>query len=327
MSNSIDLNSQTWQLTEEFQGRAEALGVSVAKLPCGAEVFDCGVTAPGGWEAGRLLAEICMAGLGRVELRSAGEGEVAEQIVAVEAGEPLASCLYSQYAGWQIAGDGFFAMGSGPMRLHAAKEPLFTRGSGEWRERWITGDEQHRCAVGVLETSKLPPDAVALRIAEDCGVPPEGRRLPAAPTARPAGTLRVVGGSLGAALHKLHEIGFDVASVERGTGFAPCPPVAANDLAAIGWTNDAILYGAEVTLELRAEDEQIVEFGPRVPAEASRDYGRPFAEIFAEYDGDFYAIDPLLFSPARVTFKNLASGNTFRFGQLRPEILTASWRS
>ena len=35
-------------------------------------------------------------------------------------------------------------------------------------------------------------------------------------------------------------------------------------------------------------------------ARASRDYGAPFAEIFRRFDGDFYAIDPMLFSPAEV---------------------------
>jgi len=39
---------------------------------------------------------------------------------------------------------------------------------------------------------------------------------------------------------------------------------------------------------------------PKIPASASKDYGTPFYDIFKRYDGDFYKIDPLLFSPAEV---------------------------
>ena len=37
----------------------------------------------------------------------------------------VAACMAAQYAGWQISRDGYFAMGSGPMRAAAAKEELF----------------------------------------------------------------------------------------------------------------------------------------------------------------------------------------------------------
>ena len=57
------------------------------------------------------------------------------------------------------------------------------------------------------------------------------------------------------------------------------------------------------------------EIGAQTPSSASKDYGRPFAEIFAGYDHDFYKIDPHLFSPAVVTFVNIDTGNSFRFGK------------
>jgi methenyltetrahydromethanopterin cyclohydrolase len=47
---------------------------------------------------------------------------------------------------------------------------------------------------------------------------------------------------------------------------------------------------------------------PKVPASASRDYGKPFYEIFERYNKDFYKIDPLLFSPAEVWLTSVASG-------------------
>ena len=61
------------------------------------------------------------------------------------------------------------------------------------------------------------------------------------------------------------------------------------------------------------------------PSSASRDYGRPFREIFDGYGRDFYRVDPLLFSPAVIRLVNLDTGRQFRFGQTAPEILRASF--
>jgi methenyltetrahydromethanopterin cyclohydrolase len=103
--------------------------------------------------------------------------------------------------------------------------------------------------------------------------------------------------------------------------------VAADELQAIGRTNDAILYGGRVILWVRAEDEALAEIGPKVPSSASADHGAPFAEIFKRYGNDFYKIDPLLFSPAEVLFHNLNNGRSHLFGRTEPEILKRSFFS
>ena len=64
---------------------------------------------------------------------------------------------------------------------------------------------------------------------------------------------------------------------------------------------------------------------PRVPSSASRDHGAPFAEIFERYGRDFYRIDPLLFSPAELTFHNLASGKSHTFGRVDLDVLRRSF--
>src|SRR4029450_3875311 len=94
------------------------------------------------------------------------------------------------------------------------------------------------------------------------------------------------------------------------------PPIAGDDMAAIGRTNDSVLYGGRVTLWVRGEDSSIEAIGAKVPSSASPDYGRPFAEIFENAGHDFYKIDPHLFSPAEVTFCNLNSGKSHRFGTI-----------
>jgi methenyltetrahydromethanopterin cyclohydrolase len=202
------------------------------------------------------------------------------------------------------------------MRSAAGREPLFDD---------IGYREQPDECVGVLETATLPPDEVCQQVATSCGIAPHGLTLLVAPTRSLAGAVQVVARSVETALHKLHELGFDLSRVVSGYGTAPLPPPAADDLAAIGRTNDAILYGGDVTLYVRGDDASLQEIGPRTPSSASPDHGEPFVDIFARYDHDFYKIDPLLFSPAVVTFANLDTGNSVCCGQLHPDVLRRSF--
>ena len=101
--------------------------------------------------------------------------------------------------------------------------------------------------------------------------------------------------------------------------------MAANDLEAIGRTNDAILYGGRVVVWVQADDDQLAEIGPKVPSSASADHGAPFAAIFERYQRDFYKIDPLLFSPAEIIFHNLRTGKSHSFGRTEPDVLKRSF--
>jgi methenyltetrahydromethanopterin cyclohydrolase len=310
------LNEQAWQLCEAMAADADTLGIVVHTLACGTRVVDCGVAAPGGIESGRRLAEVCMAGLGEIEIQAADPSLWRGQAVDVRTDRPVAACMAAQYAGWEIIGERFFAMGSGPMRAAAAREPLFNT---------IDCCEKAERCVGVLETSQLPPEGVCLDIAGKCSVHPGALTLLAARTASWAGTVQIVARSIETALHKLHELGFDLTRIEKGRGSAPLPPVGDSDLAAIGLTNDAILLGGCAELFVHGDDASLEEIGPHVPSCASPDFGRPFAEIFARYDHDFYRIDPLLFSPALVRFYNLDTDRSFEFGQFAPELLVESF--
>ncbi|HZN36884.1 MAG TPA: methenyltetrahydromethanopterin cyclohydrolase [Pirellulaceae bacterium] len=310
---TTSLNERAWHLADQFAADSEHLRASVSQV-AGARVIDCGVQASGGLEAGRRLAEICLAGLGEVTIED-GTLETGPA-VTVRTDHPVLACMASQYAGWQITGEKFFGMGSGPMRAAACREPLFEH---------LGYREQAARVVGVLETSKLPTEEVCRKIAEQCGVAPEKLTLLVARTASIAGTVQVVARSVETGLHKLHELGYDLKNIISGFGSAPLPPVAADDLVGIGRTNDAILYGGDVTLWVRDDDARLAQIGPQIPSSASRDYGEPFAAIFQKAGRDFYKIDPLLFSPAAVTLNNLATGKSHRFGQLRPDVLSRSY--
>jgi len=84
------------------------------------------------------------------------------------------------------------------------------------------------------------------------------------------------------------------------------------------------LYGGQAHYTVNAEDGELAELVPKIPASASKDYGTPFSDIFKRYDGDFYKIDPLLFSPAEVCLTSVQSGKTYHAGRLNPEVLRAS---
>jgi methenyltetrahydromethanopterin cyclohydrolase len=224
--------------------------------------------------------------------------------------------MASQYAGWSIAGERFFAMGSGPMRAARGKEKLYDA---------IGFRERAPDVVGMLESGKLPRSDVCHHIAEECHVDPEHLTLLVAPTASIAGTIQVVARSVETALHKMLELGLDLNPVVCAVGAAPLPPVAKNDLEGIGRTNDAVLYGAEVTLWISGDADRFIELGPRIPSLASPEHGRPFGELFDKCDRDFYKIDPMLFSPAVVNLVALTSGRLYRFGETRWDVLRRSF--
>ena len=283
-----------------------------------ATIIDLGIETPGGLEAGLRLANICMAGLGTAAIVPHTIGTWSGQAVTVATDHPVEACMASQYAGWEVKGEKFFAMGSGPMRAAAGREPLFDK-----LDIHDPTDE----AIGALETREFPPPSVIKHLADACGVSSSRLTLLVAPTASQAGGVQVVARSVETTLHKLFELGFDLRRIESGWGIAPLPPVAKNDLAAIGRTNDAILYGGSVTLWVRGDDDSLAEIGPKVPSSASSDHGQPFAAIFNRYGGKFYDIDPHLFSPAMVTLVNLDTGRTHQFGRLEPSILLKSFTS
>ncbi len=175
------------------------------------------------------------------------------------------------------------------------------------------------------QSKKLPTEEVIQFLSDKLKMPPDRLALFVAPASSQAGTIQVVARSLETALHKLYEMKFDLNQVVSGVGTAPLPPVAVDEIQAIGWTNDAILYGGRVTLWVRGDDEQIREIGPRVSSSASADHGEPFAAIFKRYHNDFYKIDPMLFSPAEIVFRNLKTGRTQAFGTVSLEILQSSF--
>jgi len=284
------------------------LGVTLSEQ--GATIVDAGIAARGGLEAGRRIAEICMGGLGSVAL-APGDGALGGlPEVHEHSADPVIACLASQYAGWSLShGEGkgaFQALASGPGRAIARRETLF--------EELGYADRSDRAAF-VLEVDRVPPEPVIAKIARDCALAADRITIVLTPTRSLAGTVQVVARTLEVALHKAHALGFALERIVDGTGAAPLPPPAPDLLAAMGRTNDAILFAGRATLYVDAADADAARLAETLPASASRDYGKPFAQVFKDYQFDFYKIDPMLFAPAEVTVCNLASGKSFRGGK------------
>jgi methenyltetrahydromethanopterin cyclohydrolase len=315
--SDLGLNARAARIADRMAADAEALGVRVSTLGGGARFVDCGIEAAGGYEAGRLLAEACLGGLGTVTLGGFEHEGLALPGVSVRTDHPAIACLASQYAGWAVKPEGYFAMGSGPLRAIArVEEKLYAH--------LAYAEPADGPGVLVLETRDVPGPAVVAWLAARSGVPAERLTILAAPTASLAAAVQISARVVETALHKLHELGFDVRRIVAGCGTAPIAPLAKNDLRALGRTNDCVLYGGSVQLTLDADDAELEALLPRVPASASRDHGLPFYELFQRYERDFYKVDPLLFSPARIAITNARSGRTLEAGRLDAAILRRS---
>ena len=72
-------------------------------------------------------------------------------------------------------------------------------------------------------------------------------------------------------------------------------------------------------------DDEAFELAKRLPSSTSSDYGKPFADIFKEYKFDFYKIDKLLFSPAKVIVSTIKTGKTFTQGSTNIELIEKSF--
>jgi methenyltetrahydromethanopterin cyclohydrolase len=314
----ISLNACANPLIEALLHDAEPLRIGLERVHGNATVVDAGIKQPGGLEAGRRIGEICLSGLGTVRLGANNAFPDWPWQVEVATSQPVLACLASQYAGWSLSFKDakFHALGSGPGRALAVKEPLF-------QELGYRDTAERTCLV--LETDRYPPPALIEKVSHDCQIALENLTLILTPTGSPAGCVQIAARIVEVALHKAHALGFPLAAIVDGIGSTPLPPPIKDGLKAMGRTNDTILFGGQVQLWVDTPDEQAEQLAKDLPSSNSRDYGKPFAQVFADYQYDFFQIDPLLFSPAKVAVTALASGRTFRAGQLDAALLARSF--
>ncbi len=310
------VNALANPLVADLVANAKELRLGVAKSDNGATIVDAGVKHAGGLEAGRLIAEICMGGLGHVNLQASSVFPHWPWMLSVHSNNPILSCLGSQYAGWSLAHEKFFSLGSGPGRAIAGREDLF---------KDLGYKDQANAACLVLESDKAPPVEVIEKVSRDTGVAVKNLTFILTPTSSLAGTVQIVARVLEVAMHKIHTLHFPLDHVVDGMASSPVPPPSPDFLIGMGRTNDAILFGGHAHLFVKGSDDAAAKLAKELPSCSSRDYGRPFAEVFKAVNMDFYKIDPMLFSPAAVTVTALESGNTFTAGKLDAALIDQSF--
>lgn len=313
------VNARAAKIVDQIAANATALRCAVTTGEAGERRIDMGAAVPGGLEAGRLLGEVCMGGLGTVSVTSSSGLERWPLGVVVHSSNPVIACLGSQYAGWTITEEtsGFFALGSGPARALSRVEELYKE---------LAYIDHHNKGALVIEGDNAPPAAVAQNVATACGITPADLTILYAPTGSLAGSVQIAARVLEVSLHKAHALHFDLNNIVDGYGVAPIAPPVPDFIKAMGRTNDGIIYGGRIQLFVRGSDDEAKKLADALPSSSSAAYGKPFAEIFAEVAGDFYKIDAMLFSPAVVTVSNLDTGSSFHAGKFAPDIVDASFR-
>ena len=320
MNKQPSINKLTQPILQQLIDGADALRVGVEQDASGVTLVDAGINHHGGLEAGRLISEICLGGLGNVSLTHTNTAPQWPLSVYVHSSNPVLACLGSQYAGWQLSHgegkDAFYALGSGPGRAASLREPLYKELAYE--------DKADKVCL-VMEVDKNPPSELLTKMSEQCGVDPENLTIILTPTKSLAGVVQVVARVLETALHKAHELKFPLERIIDGAGSAPlCPPIP-DFVQAMGRTNDSILFAGRVQLFVTGSDDDAKALANDLPSNTSKDYGKPFAKVFSDAEYDFYKIDQMLFSPAQVSVTSMESGNTYFGGEVNLDLLKESF--
>jgi methenyltetrahydromethanopterin cyclohydrolase len=319
------VNKLTQPLVQELIENAAKLRVGVEVLENGCTVIDAGIKHTGGLEAGRIIAEICLGGMGTVSISHSSYTTNWPLSVNVHTGNPVLGCLGSQYAGWSLSHEKYYALGSGPARAMATKQKEGQTIPVEELYQELAYHDEADAATLVIENDAIPPLAIIEKVAAACGISPAKLTIIVTPTSSLAGGVQVVARVLEVAMHKAHALHFPLENIIDGSGSAPICPPHPNFVKAMGRTNDAILFAGQVHLFVKGSDEAAEKLAKELPSSTSKDYGKPFAEIFKACDYDFFKIDAMLFSPASVIVTAVESGKSFRAGQLDNALLDLSF--
>jgi len=325
MQYTASVNKLTQPLVQELIDNADKLRLGIETLENGCTVIDAGINVPGGLEAGRIITEICMGGMGTVSISQSAYTDNWPLTVNVHASNPVLACLGSQYAGWSLSHEKYYALGSGPARAMATKQKDGVTVPVEELYKELDYQDASDSTALVIENDKIPPVEIIEKIANACGLSANKLTIIVTPTSSIAGAVQVVGRVLEVAMHKAHELHFPLENIIDGSGSAPVCPPHPDFVKAMGRTNDAILFAGQVHLFVKGSDEDAEKLAKELPSSTSKDYGKPFAEIFKACNYDFFKIDGMLFSPASVIVTAVDSGKSFRAGKLDNALLDQSF--
>lgn len=310
----MNLNKNALRLVDEVTERKTELRIRVETGPCGCTIIDAGIKTLGGYVAGRLVTEICLASYGTVTPLPMQYGDLVLPSIFVETDFPAIATLASQFGGWNVKTGDYSAMASGPARALARKPKKIYD--------LIGYEERSDHAVIVLEADSFPTEEAVKTIAGECEISPRNLYAIVAPTSSTVGSIQVSGRIVETGIHKLLQVGLDPKLISNGCGYAPIPPIHPKTGRAIGRTNDAIIYGGSAFYTAAVEsDDQLKELVRNSSSCTSTAYGKPFYDILKAAEFDMYRIDPNLFAPAVISVSNVNTGTTFKAGKINAEVL------
>jgi methenyltetrahydromethanopterin cyclohydrolase len=213
---AVSVNERSAALVDRLVHDADELRIAVSRGELGETLIDAGNKCAGGIAAGIRIAQICMGGLGQLDLLPSSATPRWPWSLIVRSSNPVIACLASQYAGWRLAaetgGKPFVALGSGPARALAGREPLF--------KDLQYSDTASRSTL-IIESSQPPPKEIVATVADHCRIKPEDLTIIFAPTQSLVGCTQIVARVLEVALHKAHELSFPLERIVDGIGAAP----------------------------------------------------------------------------------------------------------
>lgn len=294
-------NATALPIVEDMISWSDELRVDVREQS-NATIIDC---SNGGYDAGAFFSEICMGGLGTVGFTEQRIGGIQLPAVQVHTDFPILACLDCQKAEWPIGE----AIGSGPARC-----------LNNTPNRKKTNLEENY-AILAMETSNEPDKETIAEISSECGVNKEDIFIIYAPTNSLVGSIQISARVIETAVHKLERLGFPLDKIDSGFGTAPIAPISESPKEALGKTNDAIVYGGTVNLQVDEITDQI----KKVVSENSDEYGKLMNEVFKEANYDFYKIDDDFFAPAEVVVNSIKTGEIEHYGSVNEKLLKKSF--
>jgi methenyltetrahydromethanopterin cyclohydrolase len=101
LHENLSVNSLAWNLSEKLQNKQAFYGVHASKSAAGATIIDAGVNVPGGFQAGKMLTELCLGGAGKAQLGFKTYGDLTLPSITISTDHPAIAALGSQFAGWR----------------------------------------------------------------------------------------------------------------------------------------------------------------------------------------------------------------------------------
>jgi len=157
MEFKASVNKLAQPLVQDMRDNDDKYRMHLQTLDNGCTIIDHGINAPGGLEAGRTTTEICLGGMGYVSLSQSTYTEKWPLTVNVHSTNPVLACLGSQYAGWSLSHEKYYALGSGPARAMATKTKEGVNMHVEELHKELELPEANYKTVLAIESAKVPP--------------------------------------------------------------------------------------------------------------------------------------------------------------------------